>query len=316
MRTFLLAAITSLVLTGFVSAGDIHYPDANATQGSAVALPWTSGECRYQAFVPASAFSGKKLRIVELAFAPGASGTYTSSQCEIRLAHKSTKGLGGNFQRNLEKDTTVVFSGKISWTYTANQWSDVGLTAGFNYNGVDHLVVEIRHLSARASASCRSGNVQTVFLTGTGSYNAPTAGPLGILAAPKMRFTYHETLLSATGTPSPGGRIDFDLLSTPDPGRVYQMGSSLGNGPIPIDTRKLELSPDPLLVLSVGGFLPAVFVSYAGTLDANGKAKARIDIPPLPALKGVRVYSAFVTLQASAPSGVANISNTFMFAIQ
>lgn len=316
MKTLLLAALTCLVPTGFLSAGDVHYPDANATQGSSVALPWTSSECRYQAFIPASAFNGKKLRIKELAFAPAASGTYTSSQCEIRLAHKSTPGLGANFQRNLEKDITVVFSGKFNWSYWFNQWSDVGLTAGFNYNGVDHVVVEIRHLSARASVACRSGNVQTVFLTGAGSYNAANAGPLGILVAPKMRFTYHETLLSARGTPTPGGRIDFDLLSTPDPGLVYQLGSSLGNGPIPVDTRKLELSADPLLVLSVGGFLPAVFVSYAGTLDATGMAKARIDIPPIPALKGVRIYSAYVTLKASAPSGVANISNTFMFAIQ
>jgi len=116
MRTFLLAAITSLVLTGFVSAGDVHYPDANATQGGSVALPWSSSECRYQAFIPASAFNGKTLRIKELAFAPAASGTYASSKCEIRLAHKSTNGLGSNFQRNLEKDVTVVFSGTINWT--------------------------------------------------------------------------------------------------------------------------------------------------------------------------------------------------------
>jgi len=316
MRTFLLAAFTCLVPTGFLSAGDVHYPDANATQGGSVGLPWSSSECRYQAFIPASAFNGKKLRIKELAFAPAASGTYSSSQCEIRLAHKSTSGLGSNFQRNLEKDVTVVFSGKFNWSYWFNQWSDVGLTAGFNYNGVDHVVVEIRHLSAQASALCRSGAVQTVFLTGTGSYSASTAGPLGILIAPKMRFTYDETLLSATGTPSPGGRIDFDLLSSPDSGLAYQMGSSLGNGPIPVDTRKLELSADPLLVASVGGFLPAVFVNYAGTLDANGKAQARIQIPSIPALKGVRIYSAFVTLKVSAPSGVANISNPFMFAIQ
>jgi len=316
MKTLLLAAAVCLVLSGSLVAGDVHHPDADPTKGSLFALPWSLAECRYQAIVPASVFNGKKVQIREMAFAPGAAGIYTSSQCEIRFAHKTQFSLNSTFDNNLKKDTTVVFTGKINWNYVANQWSDVGLTAGFNYNGVDNLVVEIRHMTAPAAVNCRSGNVRTVFITGQGAYTAPTAGPLGIIAAPKMRFTYHETVLNATGTPSPGGRIDFDLLSTTDPGLAYQMGSSLGNGPIPIDTRKLELTPDALLVLSVSGFLPAVFANYAGKLDANGQAKAQLHIPPFPVLKGLRIYTAFLTLQASAPSGVANISNTFMFAIQ
>ena len=71
-----------------------------------------------------------------------------------------------------------------------------------------------------------------------------------------------------------------------------------------------------LLMLSVNGILPMVFEAYAGTLDAGGKARAKIHIPSIPALKGVRIHSAFVTLLSSAPSGVANISNTVMFTIQ
>jgi len=122
--------------------------------------------------------------------------------------------------------------------------------------------------------------------------------------------------LTGSGTGKPGTAIDFTLLSVNDAGLPYQMGSSLGNGPIPIGTRKLGLSPDALLVLSVGGLLPSVFQNYVGLLDKTGAGKAKLDIPNIPALKGVRIYTAFVTLKASAPSGVSNVSNTFLFTIQ
>jgi len=122
--------------------------------------------------------------------------------------------------------------------------------------------------------------------------------------------------LVGSGTGKPGTAIQFALTAAADANLPYVMGSSLGNGPIPIDTRQLDLSPDNLLVLSTGGLLPSVFQSYAGNLDATGNAKAALNIPPFPALKGVRIYTAFLTLLASAPSGVSSISNAFLFTIQ
>jgi len=122
--------------------------------------------------------------------------------------------------------------------------------------------------------------------------------------------------LIGSGTGKPGTTIQFVLSAAGDPNLAYVMGSSLGNGPIPIDTRQLELSPDNLLVLSTGGLLPSVFQNYAGNLDATGSAKASLNIPPFPILKGVRIYTAFLTLAPSAPSGVKSISNTFLFTIQ
>ena len=122
--------------------------------------------------------------------------------------------------------------------------------------------------------------------------------------------------LVGSGSGAPGTHVDFALSAAGDAGLSYQMGSSFGNGPIPIDSRKLELSPDNLLVLSVSGTLPAIFNNYTGVLDASGAAAARLDIPNLPVLKGLRIYTAFVTLKATAPSGIASISNTFMFTIQ
>ncbi|MBN2492702.1 MAG: SBBP repeat-containing protein [Planctomycetes bacterium] len=122
--------------------------------------------------------------------------------------------------------------------------------------------------------------------------------------------------LAGGGAPTPGGQVNLALSSSADGGLVYQLGSSFGSGPIAIDTRRLELSPDALFFLSVLGAAPGVFQNYLGVLDGQGQAAARLAIPGLPSLKGIRVYTAFVTLKATAPSGVANLSNTFLFTIQ
>ncbi len=121
--------------------------------------------------------------------------------------------------------------------------------------------------------------------------------------------------LTGSGSGAPGTAIDFTLSSPIDAGLPYQMGSSFGNGPIPIDTRTLGLSADGLLLLSVGGLLPSVFQNYADLLDAKGAATAKLNIPNAPVLKGLRIYTAFVTLKATAPSGISSISNTFLFTI-
>jgi len=119
-----------------------------------------------------------------------------------------------------------------------------------------------------------------------------------------------------SGSGLPGTTISFTLFSPSDAGLPYQVGSSFGNGPIPIDTRKLELSADALLVLSVGGMLPTVFQGYAGLLDGQGNGAAKLNIPNIPQLKGLRVYTAFLTLKGSAPSGVSSISTSFLFTVQ
>jgi hypothetical protein len=125
-----------------------------------------------------------------------------------------------------------------------------------------------------------------------------------------------STSLTGSGSGTPGSSIVFTLKAPGDAGLPYQMGSSFGNGPIPIDTRTLELSPDNLLVLSTSGLAPTVFQAYAGLLDAQGLATANLAIPNYPVLKGIRIYTAFLTLKASAPSGIGSISPAFLFTIQ
>jgi len=122
-------------------------------------------------------------------------------------------------------------------------------------------------------------------------------------------------IVQGSGAPRPGGAVNLLLTDTDGSGRAYRMGTSLGTGPIPIDTRKLDLSPDVLLVVSTGGVWPSIFSGYRGVIDAKGQAQATIRIPNIPALIGLRLHSAFVTLDPAAPSGIRSISSTFSFSI-
>jgi len=123
------------------------------------------------------------------------------------------------------------------------------------------------------------------------------------------------TRLQAMGTPQPGGTVRLDLTASTSAGRSYQLGSSLGPGPIMIDSRRLDLSPDALLEVSTKNYWPMIFSGYSGVIDRSGQASASVRIPNSLALVGVRIYSAFVTLSPAAPSGIKSISNTFIFSI-
>ena len=109
--------------------------------------------------------------------------------------------------------------------------------------------------------------------------------------------------------------MNLRLAAADSVGLRYQVGSSLGAGPIPIDTRVLGLSPDGLLWLSVAGALPTVFAGYAGAIDSRGDAQAAVKVPWLPGLAGLKIHSAFVTVDPGSPSGIRSISNTFAFSI-
>ncbi len=146
---------------------------------------------------------------------------------------------------------------------------------------------------------------------------APTSrGVITGLGNAVMTGLTSESTLTGSGPARPGTTISFVLNAPNQPGRSYQLGSSLGNGPIPIDSRRLGLSVDSLLIASTGGTLPSVFAGYAGVLSARGRGGAALHLPPLPALVGLTIYNAFVTLDAQAPSGVGLVSNTWPFMVR
>jgi hypothetical protein len=121
--------------------------------------------------------------------------------------------------------------------------------------------------------------------------------------------------VAIAGAPRPGGTANVVLTAGDDGGLPYQAGSSLGTGPIPIGNRRLGLSPDGLFVLSTSGACPWIFQGYHGYLDPRGQAHATIHIPNSPLLVGMRVHTAFVTLDPQAPHGIRSVSQTSSFTV-
>ena len=150
---------------------------------------------------------------------------------------------------------------------------------------------------------------------GPGSYSSLRAR--GMDTNPlKIRLTINVVTTTGVGLPRPGGTMNLVLTSEHDAGLPYQVGTSLGTGPIQIDTRQIDLSLDAILGASLFNLLPTFFANYSGRLDAQGGGIAKIHILNDPVLIGVRLHSAFVTLSPSAPSGIKSISSTYSFTIE
>lgn len=328
MKTYLTVALV-LALSGGVWADEIYVPDNNPASTTFNAIPfwaeWSviQGEIRSQILYNASMLGNRPYYIHEISFASAFTGTFSATQLQVRISHVKTSLLNATMDLNIPGPATC-YDGPISYPVTSSTWCPMGLTGGFLYNGVDNLVVEVRYKGGKNTSSSSPGNIGRFWYVANApiprnwayqSYSATQQSGGSALNGLKIRFTVDTTTIQGSGSPAPGSTVDLALLSPSDPGLVYQVGTSLGTGPIPVDKRLLGLSPDTILVVSVSGVLPLVFDNYAGRLDASGQGKAKLNIPNLPVLVGIRLHSAFLTLLASAPSGVKSISNTFSFTI-
>ena len=140
---------------------------------------------------------------------------------------------------------------------------------------------------------------------------APMADPGGLLDSGQATvYSIPTTYIAGSGNPGIGGTVTLDLLAPGDQSLPFQVGSSLGTGPIVLGSRALGLSLDGLLAVSVDNAWPSMFQDYRGVIDGNARARAALHIPNLPALIGTRVHTAFVTLNPQAPFGIQSISNT------
>ena len=121
--------------------------------------------------------------------------------------------------------------------------------------------------------------------------------------------------LIQSGAARPGSTVSLQVNAPGEAGRTYQVGSSLGTGPIMIGGRPLGLGPDPLLAISVAGTMPWIFRGYRGAVDPGGSGTAAITIPNQRVLIGITIHSAFITLNPIAPQGIQSVSNTASFQI-
>jgi len=326
-RNLTLVAVVLVLAASGATQSKLYVPDNNPASGSINYFPFsTTGQWgpnwRYQFLINSSYLLPRVLNITDVSFAPSTTTTFTAQQFQMRMANTTYASLTTStcFDPVLGSSPTTVFNGPITYSHTQDTWSPLGLQNPFLYDGKSNLVIEIRYVTKSTSLSgpTHQGPFQRSWTNSWNSNPDPYNSKCPEFAGgggPKVCFTYNEIMITLSGTTNPGGAVNLDLLAAADAGRFYQTASSLGTGPIPIGSRVLHLTPDDLMVITVNGYLPSIFANYAGQLDSGGKARASIKIPNAPVLKGVRIHSAFVTFDASAPFGVSQISGTVTFTI-
>jgi len=110
------------------------------------------------------------------------------------------------------------------------------------------------------------------------------------------------------GTLEPGKPASIRITAPAARLRPYVMAASftdLFGIPLP-DGRRIPLDLDALMFLSMN--LPSLFQNFQGVLDASGTGLATLNLPPAPALKGLKFGLAFITLNPFSPSGIQVIS--------
>ena len=320
--TLALLMLAALLAPAAAAQNYAYVTNSNLTSGGSNSYPFSStpASWRYQMFYDLKYLPRSAVRITDVAFGSStASPTlFEATQFEVRMAHNTVGSLSTVFASNFSTPPVTLFSGAMKYQAVYQTWVDLGLTAPFLYDGSSHLVLEIRYRNrTKAGSSMRSdSNMPRVWNNTAADPFAATTGKVAANYGLMTRITYDSISLLVSGTPAPGGTIALNMDAPPAASKSYQAASSLGTGPTQIGSRAIGLQLDDLMALSVGGLVPTIFVNYSGNLDLAGKATALVKIPKIAALKGVRIYNAFVTLDPSQPFGIGLISSTELFTIQ
>jgi hypothetical protein len=110
-------------------------------------------------------------------------------------------------------------------------------------------------------------------------------------------------IVDTTGGTRPGTKVPV-ILSFPHntaPGASYFLACSLALRPgIPVGGERLDLAPDPLFYASAQNMLPTVFQNFRGILNSAGQTTAVVNLPPVLALDGLRVFCGGLAIIGSA----------------
>jgi len=124
--------------------------------------------------------------------------------------------------------------------------------------------------------------------------------------------TWGGRILTGTGPCKPGAVYPIHLSLYSECGRYFQAAASFGTlFGIPTPGGRIPLDPGPLFFFSLAN--PMVFAGFSGQLSRSGTASLRVNIPNVPALKGIRFYVAMVTYDAT---GIRKISEPLGMTIE
>jgi WD40 repeat protein len=152
-----------------------------------------------------------------------------------------------------------------------------------------------------------------VFLVTAGSPRAVTTltsgGSFGDLNGCAVVPALNVTRVSAN--PKPGEKVALGVTSNGAAGEIYAFASALSaNAGIPLPGGfTFPLDPDGLFFATAANLLPTLFQNYRGQLGVSGTANLTIQVPNIPALIGLSIHTAGLTINLAAPTGIHLISN-------
>ncbi len=126
---------------------------------------------------------------------------------------------------------------------------------------------------------------------------------------------FSRGIVTLANRPKLGTAVFFNLVGEPnDLYGVAFSGAAFPPQTVPTSADLLYLAPDGLFALTTQTPLPA-FINFTGTTDGDGKAQYGLVLPNVPAFAGIRLYTAFVTIDPMALQ-VDTVSGTTSFVLE
>lgn len=309
-------ALVALLLAA-PSVAQVYVPSNTPASGTCNSLPTNQTETRYQMIIDASYLPQSPFKITDVAFAPCGAVNAVFSQCEVRMAHTTLTTFTGNqnFVTNLGPCPSVLHSGPLTWTGTLDTWSPLGLTgSGFAYDGQGrNILVEFRWIrtSGSAASAHRDSVSPRMWATGSGAYNA-TTGSTGSPAGAKLQLiTSTGCVLTAPDTAKIGQSHAITASGMPA-GEFGQLVAALGaSTPLNFGTCTVFIDLDNVFVYSFTIGAP-IFNNYAGVLPGAGRLIGQFSPPALPALAGLCVFHAGVSIGQAGVTCCTNTAGTLL----
>jgi len=133
-----------------------------------------------------------------------------------------------------------------------------------------------------------------------------------------VEYGSRHTVCNGSGKPGTSVTVRFSSRKVGDAGKAYQLAAAFSytNGIRFANGEFLDLSFDPLFVVTANNVLPTIFKNFSGFLDRSGDAKASVDIPGfLPTGLGIPIYVSGVVVDPKAPGGISTVGNTHWFTL-
>jgi hypothetical protein len=222
------------------------------------------------------------------------SGTYIVPDCPVYAGWADNTGLtirSGAVQMTVPIDTAL-------HTY---RWVSDGMNVAFYLD------------SAFVFSGPHDGHQPNNFVLG--SHCGLGGNKWNGLSIDQIRVVWGQ-ILDGPASAAIGGSINYALAlppATPYFLDVSVNGTSPGilYGPANL---VVPLNP-PYLNQDIGALLPGVFVGFLGTSGPTGLASASVNLPFEPALAGLTLSAAYVTLNPMVPGGVSGVAQPVSTAI-